>query len=237
MSIAVRFFVLPVFGLVLLSGCGSDSDGGAPAADSPSTPAATSPAAPESTSSSETPGEDPISITLYDADFTVDASGDLAVVETLTLDVTVDDRRGIFRTFAGDVQVEGFTATLDGGPTPIGDDVENGQRTFQIGDPDRTLDIGEHSVRMEYSVADVLTSDGAGARLFDWVLVPDGWTMDILASELSVNLPVDATTATCAIGDEQPCDVSGVGTKTLVVETGELVAGTAVLALAQLSNR
>ena len=237
MTSAVRMLVVSVLGLVLLSGCGSDDDGGDTVADSPSTPAASSPTAPESTDSTEAPGEDPISITLYDADFTVDASGDLAVVETLTLDVPVDDRHGIFRTFAGDIQVEDFTATLDGGETPMSDDVEDGKRVFKIGDPNRTLGIGQHTVRMEYSVADVLTSDGAGAQLFDWVLVPDGWTMDIRASELSVNLPVDATTATCAIGDGQSCDVSGVGTKTLVVETGELVAGTAVIVLAQLSDR
>jgi predicted membrane protein DUF2207 len=236
MILVVRPLVIFVFGLVLVSGCGSDDDGNT-AADSPSSSVATSPAAPESTGTADANGDgDPIDITLYDADFTVNASGDLAVVEALSLDVLADDRHGIYRTFDLDVPVEGFTATLDGSPTPISDVVENGQTSYQIGDPDRTLEIGEHSIRIEYAVADVLTSDGAGDPQFDWSLIPEGWATDILAAELSVDLPAAATTATCTIGDAQPCTVSGVGTRTLVIETGELGARTPVRLLAVMSS-
>lgn len=232
----VRPLVIFVLGLVLLSGCGSDENAGDTAADSPSSPVATSPFAPASGLTDANAKEDPIDITLYDADFTVDASGDLAVVETLSLDVLADDRHGIYRTFDLDTPVEGFTATLDGSPTPISDVVENGQTTYKIGDPDRTLELGEHSIHIEYAVPHVLTSDDAGDRQFDWSLIPEGWETEILASELSVNLPAAATTATCAIDNGQACQVDGIGTQTLVVETGELGARTPVRLLAVMSG-
>ena len=220
MTAAVRLIVLVILGTVLVSGCGTDDDdGGNTAADSPS--------GAESTSSTDLPADDPVDITLYDADFTVSASGDLAAVETLTLDVPVDDRHGIFRSFDQEVAVEDFTATLDGSPTSIDDSDEDGERVFRIGDPDRTLAVGEHSVRIEYAVRDVITG-GAGASQFDWLLIPRGWDLDIRAAELSVDLPTNATEVECTIGDAQPCDVSGVGTKTLVVSTSDLPTHTAV---------
>ncbi len=224
---AARVLVLTAFGLVLLSGCGSE--GSDAAVDTPSTPAATT------GSSEDPPDEDPVSITLYDADFTVAASGDLSVVETLTLDVPVDDRHGIFRTFDLEVPVEGFTATLDGNPTPVDDSAENGETVFKVGDPERTLAVGEHSVRLEYVVPDVLTHGSAGTTQLDWLLVPAGWTMGILAADLSVDLPADAAEAHCTIGDAGPCDVDGIGTGTLVVTTGELAVHTPVRLQVQLT--
>jgi hypothetical protein len=219
MTAAVRLIVLAILGTLLVSGCGEDDDGANTAADSPS--------AAESTSSTDLSVDDPVDVTLYDADFIVTASGDLAAVETLTLDVPVDDRHGIFRTFDQEVAVEGFTATLDGSPTPIEDSDEDGERVFRIGDPDRTLAVGEHSVRIEYGIRDVITG-AEGARQLDWLLIPRGWELDILAADLSVELPSNATEVGCTIGDSQPCDVSGVGTRTLVVETRDLAPHTAV---------
>ncbi len=133
MVTAVRMLVLAVVGLALMSGCGSDGEG--PSTEAQSRSVMTSSATTGAASSSEQAGEDPVTITLYDADFTVHPSGDLSVVETLTLDVPVDDRHGIYRTFEADIAVESFTATLDGSPTPVTYTAANGERKFRIGTP------------------------------------------------------------------------------------------------------
>lgn len=73
MTAAIRLPVLAVLGALLVSGCGTDDDdGGKTAADSPS--------AAELTSSTGLSVDDPVDVRLYDADFTVTASGDLAAV-------------------------------------------------------------------------------------------------------------------------------------------------------------
>jgi hypothetical protein len=150
-------------------------------------------------------------------------------VETLTLDVPVDDRHGIYRSFDDGDDVEGFTATLDGGETPIADTVEDDVRQFKIGDPDQTLSVGEHVVRMEYDVADVLTESDAAAPSFSWYLIPSGWSFDIGTAELTVELPVAATDVVCTVGAADPCDLAGAGTRTLVVTASELDEHTPVL--------
>lgn len=192
-------------GLALLSGCSDDED----------------------PSRTESPEGDPITVTLYDADFSVSVAGDLSVVETLTIDVPVDDRHGISRTFDGETEVDDFTATLDGEGTPVAVSSEDGASVFKIGDPDQTLSVGEHVVQLEYGVADVLTREG-GARRFDWLLVSDDWELDIAATDLTVRLPSAASQAECTVGEEDPCDVSGVGTTTLLATTGALEEGTPV---------
>ncbi|MDZ5622165.1 DUF2207 domain-containing protein [Nocardioides bizhenqiangii] len=211
--------------VLLLSGCNdTDTPDGAGSDPSSTSPSGT----PEQESSPDTV-EDPVSVTLYDADFSVSVAGDLTVVETLTLDVPVDDRHGIFRTFDTGTEVEDFTATLDGGRTPVADSVEGDDRVFRIGDPDRTLSVGEHVVRMEYGVADVLESErGTLVRLFDWQLIPSEWDLDIEASDLTVRLPAAASQAECLVGEDESCDVGGVGTTTLVVTTAALADHTPV---------
>lgn len=214
MSALLRFLVSLVTGLTLLMACSDDED---PASDAP-------------------PAVEPITVTLYDADFSISAAGDLRVVETLTLDVPTDDRHGIHRTFEA-TAVEGFDATLDESETPVAVSVEDGTRRFAIGDPDQTLSVGEHVVRMEYGVADVLTRDrGARVRQFDWPLVPGEWEMDIEAADLTVQLPNAASQAECVIGADDPCDVSGVGTTTLVITTDTLEDHTPVWILALLTG-
>jgi hypothetical protein len=226
MITAGRMLVLAVVGLTLVSGCGSDGGGASTGPQSRSV--TTSSAATGTTSSSEQPGADPVTVTHYDADFTVHPSGDLSVVETLALDVPVDDRHGIYRTFDSDIAVESFTATLDGSPTPVTDTTAHDERKFRIGDPQQTLDVGEHAVRMEYEVADVVARDGKGGERFDWLLIPDQWSMEILASDLRVALPSAAAEARCTIDDAQPCEVSGIGTRTLAIVTGKLADHTEV---------
>lgn len=227
MAPALRALAALVVGVVLLAGCGEDEPSPRTADDPTTSRAPTS--STELPTSTETPAEDPVSVTLYDADFTVSPAGDLTVVETLTLDVPVDDRHGIYRDFE-DHAIEDFEATLDGADTPVSDSIENGMRRFRIGDPDRTLSVGEHVVRMEYGVAGVLTPDaGSGGQRFDWQLIPSGWGLDIDVAELTVELPAAATDVVCTVGRTGPCDLSGTGTTTLVVSAADLDDHTPVL--------
>ena len=201
MSATARSLGAAALGLVLLVGCGDDH--------------------------AERGARDPVTITHYDADFAVSATGDLEATETLTLHASTDDRHGIYRTFGHDTAVEDFTATLDGSPTPVLDTDSDDERRFRIGDPDRTLDVGEHSVGMSYRVGDVLTADGTQGRSFDWLVIPDRWDMDISAADLTVDLPGIAREARCTVGESE-CEVSGVGTRRLEVVTGELAPHTPV---------
>ena len=219
MRSASRAVLSVVTALLLVSGCDDDSGIDASGGSSPSV---TSETGQGPTSSTESPAEDPVSITSYDAHFTVDAAGDLAVVEALTIDVPVDDRHGIFRTFGPDVRVEDFTATIDGGATPVEDTTENGTRTFRIGDPGRFLEVGDHVVRTSYGVPEVLTGDVAGGQQLDWQLIPGDWQLDISAAELTVVLPAPVVQADCTIGGSQSCDVSRMGSTELRISTGEL---------------
>ena len=221
MRAPARVLVLAVVALTLLSGCGDDDDSAHGHATSPASPTAKS-------RSTDQAVADPVAVNLYDADFEVSASGDLTVVETLTLDVSVGGRHGIVRTFGSDLEVADFAATLDGRPTPIKDLGENTDKGFRVGSPTRTLDVGEHVVRMQYRVPDVLTGSGAGSKEFRWTLIQSGWTMRIRASRLSVHLPAEGKEADCRIGTTQPCNLTGVGTKTVVVHTGEVPNHTAV---------
>jgi len=226
MITALRALVLAVVGLALTSGCGSDGEG--PSTDPQSPSAMTSSATSETASVSEQSGQDPVTITNYDADFTVHPSGDLSVVETLSLDVPVDDRHGIFRTFDASMPVESFTATLDGGPTPVDYTAANGETGFKIGNPQQTLEVGEHVVRMEYEVSHVLTRDDTGGERFDWLLIPDQWSMGILASDLRIALPSEVAEARCTIDHAQPCEVSRIDIRTLEITTDKLADHTEV---------
>lgn len=220
MITALRALVLAVVGLALMSGCGSDGEGSSTDRQSPAV--MTSSATSETASASEQSGQDPVTITNYDADFTVHPSGDLSVVETLSLDVPVEGRHGIFRTFGASMAVESFTATLDGDPTPVDFTAANGETEFRIGNPQRTLEVGGHVVRMEYEVSDVVTRDVRGGERFDWLLIPDQWSMGILGSDLRIALPSKAAKARCTIDDAQPCEVRRIDNRTLEIMTDKL---------------
>lgn len=231
--------------LGLVPGCGAGSGGpgarpatASPAVSSTSTGPPSSSAAPSSptpTTSGPT-DSDPVSIDRYRADFAVTGAGDLEAVERLTLDVPVDDRHGIYRTFTGDAVVRGFRARLDGRSTPTRQSRVGGDLAYRIGDPRRTLSVGLHAVRIDYRVAGVVGTTASGMRQLDWQLIPAGWALDIHAARLTVDLPSPASDARCTVGESRPCSVRGVGTTTLVVRVADLPSRTPVRLLATWSD-
>ncbi len=182
---------------------------------------------------------EPTRITSYVADFSIDDGGDMEVVETLTVDFPVPGRHGIFRFFdrvdtsAPETRriVEDVEVTMDGGSVPVDMSVEEGRYDVaRIGDPDRTVSVGEHVYEISYSLPTVLTPGGedvATESQFYWQLIPSGWAQDIDHAELTVELPAEAEDLTCIVGNdtvgESDCQqVSGEGTRTVRVVQDDL---------------
>lgn len=187
-----------------------------------------------STSSSETS-----TITDYTADFTVNADGEMDVVETLTVNFPIS-RHGIFRFFdtwdnpgtgarniPKDVEV-----TRNGSSEPYERLTQRRGRyvVLKIGSASTTWN-GEQVYRISYRIDDVLGEGQDGDRTqFYWDLIPGGWEMPINRSHLTVHLPAPAAGFRCAVGAGQTsgCTAEGEGTDTLTVVTGGLPPGTPV---------
>jgi uncharacterized membrane protein YgcG len=182
---------------------------------------------------------EPTRITSYDADFSIDEGGDMDVVETLTVDFPVSGRHGIFRFFdrvdtsAPETRriVEDLEVTMDGSSVPVEMSVEEGRYDVaRIGDPERTVSVGEHVYELSYSVPTVLTPGGEDVSTesqFYWQLIPSGWAQDIDHAELTVELPAAAEDVTCIVGNESvgegDCQqVTGEGTRTVTVVQDDL---------------
>ncbi|MBF4769711.1 DUF2207 domain-containing protein [Nocardioides agariphilus] len=177
----------------------------------------------------------------YDADFTVDADGDLHAVETLTVDFPGYGKHGIFRFFdeADQSQTNArrvphdFSVTLDGSPEPyeVLDD-NNGRITnLKIGSADVLIDAGLHTYVITYSIDGVLEKGTTGQRTqFYWNLIPGGWLQAIDNAHLTVHLPTEASGVQCARGSGQTggCTAEGDGTDTLTVDATDLLANTPV---------
>jgi hypothetical protein len=177
--------------------------------------------------------DDPGTITRYDSDFTVDAAGDLVVVETLTLDLP-DPRHGLLRVFdrqsirpAPPLPNRGsMTVTRDGRAEPLTwESTDHGFRA-RIGDPDVTI-TGTHVYRLSYTVTHAV-NDGDDFDEFFWETVGEGWELPILASRATVHLPGRATDGSCGVGEGETDLCPGVGTDTLTFSTGPLEPGTSV---------
>ncbi len=185
--------------------------------------------------------DEPTTITSYDAMFQVDRDGSMDVVETIIVDVSTSDRHGIFRFFdradpnapslrrqPRDVEVE-----QDGQPVPVDFQTQDGGRFYvaRIGDPERTLSLGEHVYRIEYVVDDVLIEDpDSGGSRFFWQIIPGGWAQQIEKARLSVLLPADTSEVRCAAGTTvtTACRASGEGTANLNVTLADLPSFTPV---------
>ncbi|MGZ8738232.1 MAG: DUF2207 domain-containing protein [Nocardioides sp.] len=182
-------------------------------------------------------------ITSYVADFDLAADGDLTVVETLEFDFRTPGKHGIFRlwdradTSAPHARREtrDVSVTMDGGDVPFELLKEDhGRMTVaKVGSATTTVPMGRHTYVIRYTVDGVIEpgSESEERSQFYWQLIPSGWPQTIEKSRLTVHLPADATGTECFVGfgDDRPCDeLSGDGSETLTVRTGELAANTPV---------
>ncbi|OBF39544.1 DUF2207 domain-containing protein, partial [Mycolicibacterium conceptionense] len=166
---------------------------------------------------------DPVVITDYRGDFTVDANGRMSAVETITGDFP-GGRHGIFRYW--DVanqnnsrlrQVPEITSiTMDGSPIPYELLWETGKRfrVAKIGDPAATLNWGSHVFEIRYAIDGVLDPGAVGAHrefaattgnpdarsAFYWNVVAPAWNNTIERADISVTLPAGVTGAGCSVG-------------------------------------
>ncbi|SKZ38762.1 putative membrane protein (DUF2207) [Mycobacteroides abscessus subsp. massiliense] len=196
---------------------------------------------------------DPVIVTDYRAELSVDRQGTLTATETLRASFP-DDRHGIFRFWdvrdPSDDHVRlipyDIKVTRDGHDEPTDVVWQQGRafRVAKIGDPDRTLTPGEHVYVISYRIRGVLSpsTSGAAARgsgswpaeqnraAFYWKVLAGGWQVRFEQAEVRVKLPTPATDVRCAYGydDAGQCELTGVGTDSLTIRTGALAPRTPV---------
>jgi hypothetical protein len=176
----------------------------------------------------------------YDADFRLDANGDLAVTERLHVNFPVS-RHGIFRFFdvvdpsapSARRLPEKVHIARDGRPEAAERSTRDDGRfvVYRIGDP--AVEIGgEHDYSISYRIRGVIEPGTTGERSqVYWNLIPGGWTMPIDTAHLALQLPVKSSgTVQCAVGPgtASGCVASGAGTRHLTVRTGALPERTPV---------
>jgi hypothetical protein len=184
-------------------------------------------------------------IRTYDADFTVDADGDLHATETLTVDFPGSGKHGIFRFFdEADPSAtharrvpHDISVTRDGAADMVDiSDKNNGRITVvRIGNPDVFISPGLHTYVIGYTIDGVLEpgTDIRGTtprtQLY-WNLIPGGWLQSIESAHLTVHLPTAAGEVQCARGAGQVsgCKADGAGTDTLTVDVDSLAPNTPV---------
>lgn len=182
---------------------------------------------------------DETTITSFVGDFDIADDGDMAVTQTLTVDFPNPGKHGIFefwdiedpnapgsRRIPQDIEV-----TMDGGDVPVELSQQAGgrYRVARIGDPDSTVEPGEHVYEISYHVDGVLIpGEGEAPTSFYWNLI-GSWAQSITAADLTVHLPAAAQDVQCAVGDDTSgCEVSGEGTDTLRLTAADLAPRTPV---------
>ena len=188
-------------------------------------------------------GTEPTTITNYDAEFELAANGDLDVVETLTVYFPSGDRHGIFRFWDRldqenkDVRrlVEDVEVKQDGDEAQVEMSTEDHGRfdVARIGDPDEFVSTGEHVYEIKYHIDGTIEpgQDVSTDSQWYWQLIPSGWAQDIDEAHLTVKLPTKAEDVQCAVGfapDDTPCEIRGVGSDELRIQTGALPRNTPV---------
>ncbi len=179
---------------------------------------------------------EPSTITDYQADFVLDADGDIHVTETLTLD-GLFTKHGIFRFFDRADPTAPSTrrtpydvsVTRNGEDEPFEELKEDHRRftNIKIGSASETLGLGEQVYVIKYSMHDAIQpgENVDGESQFYWQLIPTGWLQDIEKATLTVHLPVPSEEdVQCAVGlgETDGCEAEGAGTDTLTVTTGPL---------------
>lgn len=155
---------------------------------------------------------DPVVITNYRADFTVDRDGRLAATEIITGKFP-GDRHGIFRYWdianQNDPQVRQVPQVtqilMDDRPIPYQMLWESGERfrVAKIGDPDSLLGYGTHVFRISYTIDGVLDPGSTGANktfasttgtqaapsAFFWNVIAPAWNNQIDRADITITLP------------------------------------------------
>jgi uncharacterized membrane protein YgcG len=138
----------------------------------------------------------------YFSDVQVQQDSSLAVTETIDLRAEHDRiNHGIYRDFptryrgphGGQIRV-GFAflgATLDGAPVRASTEtIANGVR-IKVGDPEATVDIGEHSYVLRYRTTRQVGSFAGYDELY-WNATGNGWIFPIELAEARIRLPAAA---------------------------------------------
>lgn len=208
------------------------------------------------TSSSDSVGADPVVVTDYKADVTVDRDGSLEATETVTAEFPYG-RHGIFRFWdVSDTSNRGvryppkdISITVDGAAVPfeLSWQQSNRFRVAKIGDPDRYVTPGLHTYVIKYRVDDVLAPGNTPAGRNDtsswgnddasrliWRVVADGWQMTMLRTESTIRLPAEPLAFTCATNRGVDCTITAPDATTRVVTTGRLAPMTGVAVRADL---
>lgn len=202
---------------------------------------------------------DPVTITSYNADFTIDGDGTVSAVERITA-AFPPVLHGIFRFWDlknpanSHVRLDPYDieVTLDGQPVPVEMSWQSGRRyrVAKIGDPDKYLVPGSHTFVIAYRIKGALSPTGAATSsssswsesleaqsVFSWSVVAPGWTMAMEETSSRVTLPVVAERVRCSTGSPalNDCELSTGATEKIVnITTGPLAPRTPVTVRAHL---
>ncbi len=150
----------------------------------------------------------------YQADFDLQANGDLAITETLAVEFNTYDRHGIYRIFDTEdaqyttvehpVEVVSVQRKQNGDwiPEPyIVSQEGGGTMTIRIGSANRTFEPGIQRYRIISTTSNALTKpsdgpEGAGSQWY-WDVVGSGWAMPMRAVDVNVNMPTPLQPPVC----------------------------------------
>lgn len=178
--------------------------------------------------------KDPVTVTTYAADFLVVADGGLVGKETVTAQFPAG-RHGIYRywdvTDRSDPRVrldpQDVSVTMDGRDVPLELSWEDGrrQRVARIGDPDTTLDPGQHVFTITYRIDGAVApgTKTSSPSVLAWDVVAPGWELSMATTSSTIRLPTASERVRCTSGRDGtgPCEIAGAGTDTVVVSTGD----------------
>lgn len=181
-------------------------------------------------------GSDPVTITHFASDITVDESGELTAKETITADFPAY-RHGIFRYWdTSDAQnskvrfyPKDIEIKLNGHDVPVDMSWEQGRkiRVAKIGDPDRTLREGEHTFTISYRIPGVISPEDNGSR-FEWQALAAGWSMRINKADISVTLPFEQQESFCRLGAGNECPTFAANGKNMTISATNLSPNTPI---------
>lgn len=171
----------------------------------------------------------------FDVDYVLADDGSLEVVENVVYDFR--SPRGLLTRHFGyampketlPVDIE---ATRDGKPETVAWLPEGwGGHRLEIGSAKLQL-TGVHRYRLSYRIPDALGDDPSE---FVRQLISTGYQVRIEQSRLTLRLPAAATQVDCTVGLTDPCELTGEGTRDLVITAGPMPRNTGVTIRAVMS--